>query len=284
MPVKKNEIADTMDIQEMERKTLEIRQLMVRTILSNQSGHPGGSLSCVEILASLYFEIMNIDPNNPKWPDRDRFILSKGHASLAYYSTLAVKGFFPVDLMKTFRCDGSMLVGHPDMIKIPGVDMSTGSLGQGLSVGIGMALSAKYDQKKYKTYVLIGDGESQEGQIWEAALSAVQFNLDNLVAIIDRNMFQLDGQTEQILRLEPLHKKWKAFGWNVKQINGHCVKEIILALKSIEQNRKPTILIAKTTKGKGLKLMENKCEWHGMKCKILGEDAKAIMQDVGLML
>lgn len=272
-----------MKVKELEKKAKEVRQLMVRTLLATQSGHPGGSFSCVDIMTALYFKVMNIDPAQPKWPDRDRFVLSKGHAALGFYSVLALRGYFDKELMKQFRQNGSILSGHPDMEKIPGVDMSTGSLGQGLSVGVGMALAAKYDRKAYKTYVLIGDGESQEGQIWEAALAGAQFKLDNLITIVDRNFMQLDGYTEQIMKLEPFEKKWEAFGWKVKEIDGHNIQQIINALKNAPvEKEKPTMIIAKTIKGKGLRLMENKYEWHGMKHPIKDEDAKSVLEDVGL--
>jgi transketolase len=262
-------------------RAAEIRRLMVDTILSTQSGHPGGSFSCVDILAALFFSVMNIDQTCPLWEDRDRFILSKGHASLAYYSTLAACGYFDKELMKTFRRDGSILSGHPDMRKIPGVDMSSGSLGQGLSVGVGMALAAKYDNKNYRTYVLIGDGEAQEGQVWEAALSAAQFKLDNLTVILDRNMLQIDGRTEDILKMEPLGAKWKDFGWEVRSVDGHDTALLVKVLKDSGKDKKPLLILANTTKGKGIKLMEDKCEWHGMKCKITDEDANNMIKDVG---
>ncbi|MFC1546338.1 transketolase [bacterium] len=272
-----------MNINELEQKAKEIRQLMVCTLLSTQRGHPGGSFSSVDILTALYFSIMNVKTENPEWEHRDRFILSKGHASLALYSALAVKGYFDKDLMLNFRGDGSILSGHPDMVKIPGVDMSTGSLGQGLSVGAGMALAGKYDNKDYNTYVLIGDGESQEGQIWEAVLCAAQLKLDNLIAIIDRNYLQLDGPTEEIMKLDPMDKKWESFGWRVINVDGHDMNQIINAFKSVPiEEKKPTVIIADTIKGKGLTLMENKCEWHGMKFPIKGEHAKSVLKDVGL--
>lgn len=272
-----------MTVKELEKKAKEVRKLMVQTILATQSGHPGGSFSSVDIMTALYFEVMSIDTAQPRWADRDRFILSKGHASLALYSVLALRGYFDKELMKQFRQNGSILSGHPDMVKIPGVDMTTGSLGQGLSVGIGMALAGKYDQKTYRTFVLIGDGESQEGQIWEAALSAAHHKLDNLIAITDRNMMQLDGYTEQILKLEPITDKWESFGWATKVIDGHNLEQIINTLKNIPlKKNKPTMIIAKTTKGKGLRLMENKYEWHGMKHPIKDKDAKSVLEDVGL--
>jgi transketolase len=271
-----------MNTKELEKKALEIRQLMVCTLLATQLGHPGGSFSCVDILTALYFKIMNINNKLPGWQERDRFILSKGHASLAYYSILAVRGYFEQDIMKTFRSNDSILSGHPDMNKVPGVDMSTGSLGQGLSVGAGMALSAKLDKRPSRTFVLIGDGESQEGQVWEAALSAAQYKLDNLVAIVDRNMLQLDGRTEEILKMEPLSAKWESFGWNVTECDGHSMEQLVRNLSACKTNNKPTVLIARTVKGKGIALMEDKCEWHGMKCKITGEDEKKILNDVEL--
>jgi transketolase len=272
-----------MNIKELEQKAKEVRQLMVQTLLATQSGHPGGSFSSVDIMTALYFEVMNIKPENPKWKERDRFVLSKGHAALAFYSVLALRGYFDKELMKQFRQNGSILSGHPDMVKIPGVDISTGSLGQGFSTGVGMALAAKYDKKKYRTFVLIGDGESQEGQVWEASLFAAHHKLDNLIAIVDRNMMQLDGYTEQILQLEPYVDKWKSFSWEVREIDGHNISQIVDTLSNIPLEKdKPTMIIAKTTKGKGLRLMENKCEWHGMKHPIKGEDAKSVLEDVGL--
>lgn len=272
-------------IDELTKKALEIRQLMVKTLLKTQIGHPGGSFSSVDILTALYFRIMNIDPKNPSWSRRDRFVLSKGHASLGLYSVLATRGFFEKSLMNQFRQNGSILSGHPDMRKIPGVDMSTGSLGQGLSVAIGMALATKYDGEKNKVFAIIGDGESQEGQIWEAAIAATQFKLDNLITILDRNMFQIDGCTEDIMKLEPLADKWKSFGWSVKEVDGHDMNQIVSTLESIPfEKDKPNIIIAKTIKGKGLRLMENKHEWHGMKNSIKDADAISVLQDVGLSI
>lgn len=272
-----------MNYNELAIKAKEIRQLMVCTILANQTGHPGGSFSCVDILTSLYFKIMTFDPKKPNWPDRDRFILSKGHASLAYYSTLSACGFFDKDLMKTFRQNNSILSGHPDMKNIPGVDMSTGSLGQGLSIGCGMAFAAKLDKKKYKVFVLIGDGESQEGQVWEAALFAAHHKLDNLIVLTDKNKLQLDGYTENILKIDPLFNKWESFGWEVSELDGNNVEELCKTiLTQSNKPNKPKMIIANTIKGKGLKLMENKCEWHGMKCQIKEDDAKSILEDVEL--
>lgn len=272
-----------MDIKDLEGKALEIRQLIVTTILTTGSGHPGGSLSCVDILASLYFRVLNIDPSNPDNPIRDRFVLSKGHAALGFYSTLAKRGFADESVMKTFRCDGSILAGHPYRNAIPGVEIGAGSLGHGLSVGVGMALSAKLDNADFKTYVLIGDGESQEGSIWEAAMSGAHHKLDNLTVIVDRNRLQIDGNTEEILSLEPLEDKWESFGWTTKVIDGHSIEEIVDALEGPHRVKgKPFAIIANTVKGKGVSFMENDYEWHGMKEPIQGEIKKTILADVGL--
>jgi transketolase len=232
-------------------------------IYSAGSGHPGGSLSCVELLTVLYFSILRHNPRLPDWDMRDRFILSKGHAAPALYAVLAESGYFPVDELMTLRKTGSMLQGHPDK-KIPGIEVSSGSLGQGLSIACGIALNAKIGKLPSKTYVLLGDGECDEGQVWEAAMLASHYKLDNLIAIVDRNGLQIDGLTEKIMRLEPLTKKWAAFGWHVLEINGHDVQEIHSAFESTKKGKgKPTVIIAHTFKGKGVSFMEWIGAFHG---------------------
>ena len=249
-------------------KFLEIKSTQVRigaldAIFSAQSGHPGGSLSCADILTTLYFHEMSVDPSMPLWLDRDRFILSKGHCSPALYATLAHKGFFPIEELETFRQLGSRLQGHPD-IKVPGVDMSTGSLGQGLSVGNGMAMAGKLDNKDYRVYVLMGDGELQEGQVWEAAMSAAHYKLDNIVAIVDHNGLQIDGPITQVMSPEPIDKKFEAFGWHVIKVDGHDFEQIISALAEAKTVAgKPILILADTIKGKGVSFMENAPSWHG---------------------
>lgn len=256
----------------------KLRKDIVQMICKAKSGHPGGSLSAVEIVTALYFSEMNIDPKNPKMPTRDRFVLSKGHAAPVLYAALAEKGYFNKELLNTLRQLGSPLQGHPDMKKIPGIEISTGSLGQGLSVANGMALSAKISNETYRTYVLMGDGEQQEGQIWEAAMTAAQYKLDNLCAFIDSNNLQIDGNVDKVMGIEPLDKKWEAFGWNVIKINGHNFQEIFDALdKAKETKGKPTVIIAKTVKGKGVSFMENVCGFHGV-APTLEETEKAIKE------
>ncbi|MGC9122641.1 MAG: transketolase [Thermoplasmata archaeon] len=251
------------EIKELKLKANEVRRLSIEMIYNAKSGHPGGSLSAAEILVTLYFKILRIDPKNPEWPDRDRFVLSKGHASAAYYSVLAMKGYFPMDELKNFRKMNSMLQGHPT-IHIPGVDMTTGSLGQGFSASLGMALAGKIDNKDYRVFTLLGDGELDEGIVWEAAMSAVHNKLDNLIAIVDRNMYQLDGNTEKILSLGNVAKKFEIFGWEVMEIDGHSIPEIYISIMELmNKNGKPKAIIAKTVKGKGVSFMENTHEFHG---------------------
>jgi transketolase len=251
-------------ISKLERKANLIRQHVVRMVHLAGSGHPGGSLSAVEVIVALYFHVMNIDPKRPDWPDRDRFILSKGHGCPAWYATLAEKGYLPVKELDSLRKLGSRLQGHPDMKVCPGVEASTGSEGQGLSMGVGMALAARLDRKLYHVYVMIGDGELDCGQTWEAAMAASHFHVDNLTAIVDRNMLQLDGPTAQIMSVEPLADKWKAFGWHVTEIDGHNFKEILRALeKSKDVKGRPNLIIAHTTKGKGVSYMEGAVSFHG---------------------
>lgn len=228
------------------------------------SGHPGGSLSAIDILTVLYFYTLHIDPKNPKWSERDRFVLSKGHSCPALYAVLADSGFFPKEELLTLRKFGSVLQGHPDMTITPGIEMSTGSLGQGLSVACGMAIAARLDNKDYRIYCMIGDGESQEGNIWAGAMLIAHLKLDNVTVILDRNGLQIDGTTEQVVSLEPLAEKWKSFGWNTIEIDGHDMLQIMSALdKAKNVKGKPTIIIAKTVKGKGISFMENQLAYHG---------------------
>lgn len=251
-------------IKELEEKTQRFRIEIIKMIYNAQSGHPGGSLSAVDSLTCLYFHQMKIKPENPLWEDRDRFILSKGHAAPALYVILAELGYFSKENLSTLRQIDSILQGHPDMRKTPGVEISTGSLGNGLSIGIGMALSAKLCKKDYRIYVLVGDGECDEGEIWEAAMAAAKYKLDNLTAICDFNRVQLDGPIDEVMPLDSLPEKWKAFNWSVVQINGHKMNEILKALDEANQIKdKPTIIIAHTIKGKGVSFMENKFQWHG---------------------
>mgnify|MGYP001619749728 CR=1 FL=1 len=255
-------------IKELVKISKKARQLMVEALIRAGCGHPGGAFSSVDLMTALYFSIMKIDPKNPRWEERDRFILSKGHSSVALYSILCLRGFLKEETLFTFRQDGSVLSGHPDMHKVLGIEASTGSLGHGLSIGVGLALAAKMDKAKYKTFVLMGDGETQEGSVWEAAMFAHHYKLDNLVGIIDRNMIQIDGHTEEIMSLEPYKAKWEAFGWQVKEINGHNYPQIIRAFRKIPfKSRKPSLVIARTTKGKGISFMENNPEWHGKALK-----------------
>lgn len=253
-----------MEILELKKIANEIRKDIITSVFSAKSGHPGGSLSSADILTYLYFEEMNIDPKNPQKQDRDRFILSKGHVAPVYYSTLANRGFFPKEDLKTLRKIGSYLQGHPDKKHIPGVDMSTGSLGQGISAAVGMALSAKLGNDNYRTYTLLGDGEIQEGQVWEAAMFAGHKKLDNLVVIIDNNGLQIDGNIEEVCSPYPIDEKFKSFNFHVINIDAHNFDEIKMAFdeaKSIKD--KPTAIIAKSIKGKGISFMENQACWHG---------------------
>ncbi len=244
--------------------TCSIRKDIVSMIHGAKSGHPGGSLSAVEILTALYFDEMNIDPTNPKMEDRDRFVLSKGHAAPALYATLAQRGYFAKDELNNLRQLGSMLQGHPDMKKVPGVEMSTGSLGQGFSVACGMAMAAKLDNAPWNVYALLGDGEVQEGIIWEAAMSAAHYKLDNMIAFLDYNGLQIDGEVESVMNINPIEDKFKTFGWNVITIDGHDFDQIFAALDMAKDTvDKPTMIIAKTIKGKGVSFMENQASWHG---------------------
>lgn len=253
------------DINLLAEKATKIRKDIVEMICASKSGHPGGSLSAADIVTSLYFSEMNIDPKNPKMAGRDRFVLSKGHAAPVLYAALAERGYFDTELLKTLRQYGSPLQGHPDMKKLAGIEISTGSLGQGLSVANGMALAARIKGETYRTYVLMGDGEMQEGQVWEAAMSSAHQKLDNICAFVDFNNLQIDGNVDKIKGIEPLDKKWEAFGWNVIKIDGHNYHEILEALEKAKATKgKPTVIIAKTVKGKGVSFMENVCGFHGV--------------------
>ena len=242
----------------------QLRQDVLEMIHAAGSGHPGGSLSATEILATLYFDIMRVDPAQPNDPDRDRFLLSKGHAAPILYSVMARRGFFDPEKLNTLRQFGSPLQGHPHMESLPGLDCSSGSLGQGLSIANGLAMAAKQQGKDYRTYVLMGDGEVQEGQVWEAAMTAAHFKLDNVCAIVDNNGVQLDGPTAEIMGIEPLTDKFHAFGWNVIEVDGHDLTALSHAFRLAETVKgRPTVLIADCVKGKGVSFMENQCGWHG---------------------
>jgi transketolase len=244
--------------------TRNIRKDIVTMIHGSKSGHPGGSLSAVEILTALYFDEMNIDPENPKKEDRDRFVLSKGHAAPVLYATLAEKGYFNKNELLSLRKVGAMLQGHPDMKGTPGVEISTGSLGQGFSVACGMAMASKLDNAPWRVYALLGDGEVQEGLIWEAAMSAAHYKLDNMVAFLDYNGLQIDGEVEKVMNIGPIVDKFKSFGWNVIEIDGHDFDQIFAALDMAKETvGKPTMIVAKTVKGKGVSFMENNAGWHG---------------------
>jgi transketolase len=251
-------------VKQIEQISRKLRTHIVEMTSAAQSGHPGGSLSSIDIIACLYFGIMKIDPKNPQWKERDRFVLSKGHGAPALYSALAEAGFFPAKYLTSLRQVGSALQGHPDMKGIPGVDMTTGSLGQGLSAAVGMALGFRIDSAPNYVYCVIGDGESQEGQIWEAAMSAGHHKLDHLIAILDRNQLQIDGKVEDIKGIEPVADKWRAFRWNVIEVDGHNIKDLLGAFEKAKANKgKPTMIIANTVKGKGVSFMEWNNAFHG---------------------
>ena len=250
-------------IKELQKMACKVRMGIIEGVHAAKAGHPGGSLSSADILTYLYFEKMNIDPKNPKKPDRDRFVLSKGHAAPLLYSVLANRGFFDVESLTTLRQIGSILQGHPDMKHIPGVDMSSGSLGQGISCAVGMALSAKHFGDNYKVYALLGDGELEEGQVWEAAMFAANKNLSNLTIFVDYNNLQIDGTIDEVNSPYPIDKKFEAFNWHVITIDGHDFNQIEKAVADAENINKPVCIVAKTTKGKGVSFMENSCDWHG---------------------
>lgn len=249
---------------ELQKQAVEVRKGIVTAVYNAHSGHPGGSLSAADVLTYLYYEEMNIDPKNPRMEGRDRFVLSKGHCAPGYYSVLSNRGFFPVEDLKTFRHIGSYLQGHPEMKHVPGVDMSTGSLGQGFSAAVGMALSAKLDQADYRVYALCGDGEIQEGQIWEAAMFAGFRKLDNLVMIVDNNNLQIDGAIDKVCSPYPIDKKLEAFNFHVINIKGNSMTQIAEALQEARQTKgMPTAIVMETTKGQGVSFMQDKAEWHG---------------------
>ncbi|MBM3119286.1 MAG: transketolase [Chloroflexi bacterium] len=249
---------------ELDKMAKQLRRHVITMIATAGSGHPGGSLSAADIVTALYFKVMHHDPKNPQWPDRDRFILSKGHVAPVLYAALAECGYFPVEELSTLRKLGSRLQGHTDRTLTPGVEMSAGSLGQGLSFGIGIALAARLDKRDYQVYVLLGDGECEEGQVWEAAMFAPHFQIDNLTAIVDNNGLQLDGRCCEIMELQPLADKWRAFNWHVIEIDGHDMSQILSALTEARETKgKPTVIIAHTVKGKGVSFMENNVDFHG---------------------
>lgn len=252
------------EIRHLEEIAKRVRCHVVRTISEAKAGHPGGSLSEADILAALYFYVMRVDPQHPNWEGRDRFVLSKGHGAAGLYATLAERGYFSPELLKTFGRIDSCLQVHPDMHMVPGIEISTGALGQGLSVALGIALAARLDGKAFHVYCLIGDGESQEGQIWEAAEAAAHYKVDNLTVILDYNRVQLMGPLSEIMEMAPLAEKWRSFNWAVMEIDGHDIQQIIEALEAAKKVRgKPCILIAHTVKGKGVSYMEGQAAWHG---------------------
>lgn len=252
------------DIKFLKEKAKELRKDIVKMICKAQSGHPGGSLSIIDILVALYYEEMNIDPTNPKKEDRDRFVLSKGHAAPALYAVLADKGYIAKDSINTLRQYGSILQGHPDMKKVPGVEISTGSLGQGLSVANGMALAGRLQNLDYRVFIAMGDGELQEGQVWEAAMTTAHYKLDNVTAFVDFNNLQIDGNVSDVMDVASIEDKFKAFGWNVLSVDGHNFEEILEALEKAKAHKgQATMIVANTVKGKGVDFMENACGWHG---------------------
>lgn len=269
-----------LSLEELAKKAKLLRQHVVKMIGQAGSGHPGGSLSAIEIITSLFFHFLRYNPQDPKWPDRDRFILSKGHAAPALYAALAEAGFFPTEELSTLRRIDSRLQGHTDMNFTPGVEMSAGALGQGLSFGIGTALAGRLDNRPYRVYVLLGDGECDEGQVWEAAMAAPHFKLGNLTAIVDHNKQQIGGWTQEVMNLGSLYEKWRSFGWRVKEVDGHSFKELLAAFEEASSiKEKPTCIIAHTIKGKGVSFMENNPEFHGRAPN--PEELKQALQELG---
>ncbi len=255
---------DKAKITELKRIATDVRKSAITAVHAANSGHPGGSLSIADVLTLLYFEVMNIDPENPKNPDRDRFVLSKGHCAPGLYGVLAERGFFPKEDIPTFRKTGSYLQGHPDMKGVPGVDMSSGSLGQGISAANGMALAGKIDGKDYRVYTILGDGELEEGQVWEAAMYAPHYKLDNLTAFVDFNGLQIDGDISKVMNPLPIDKKFESFGWHVIVCDGHDFEAMLAAINEAKATKgKPTMIILKTIKGKDVSFMENNPAWHG---------------------
>ena len=256
--------AQARSVEEMREKAKRLRRHIIAMTAKAGSGHPGGSLSAVEIITALFFHMLRHDPRNPRWPDRDRFVLSKGHAAPLLYATLAETGYFPTAELLTLRQLDSRMQGHTDMTVTPGVEMSAGALGQGLSFAIGIALAGRLDRRDYRVYVLIGDGECDEGQVWEAAMAAAHFKVDNMVAIVDRNRQQIDGWTYEVMDTEPMDEKWRSFCWHTIEVDGHDLAQIIAALEEAKAIKgKPTAIIAHTTKGKGVSFMENNLDFHG---------------------
>ncbi len=256
---------EQLTIQQLQNTCVDLKKNVITMIYKAQSGHPGGSLSVAEFVTACYFREMNIDPQNPKWPDRDRFVLSKGHVCPAQYAALAMKGFFPMETLDTLRKEGSILQGHPDSKKCPGIDISTGSLGQGLACGVGMALAAKMNGKSYRVFAALGDGECDEGEIWEACHTANKYKLDNLVVFVDYNNLQLDGTCDEIMPLGDLGAKFRTFGFDVYEIDGNDMEQMVAALDLAlaVKNGKPKCILGRTVKGKGVSFMENQCGWHG---------------------
>jgi len=272
--------AASSDVAALAEKARQLRVEIVRMTARAGSGHPGGSLSSADIMACLYFRVLRIDPNRPGWPERDRFVLSKGHAAPVLYAALALRGFFPRETLDTLRQLGSPLQGHPHMRSAPGIEASTGSLGQGLSVACGMAAAAKLDKSGWRVYCLLGDGETQEGQVWEAAAAAAHFRLDNLTALIDHNGLQIDGPVEKVMSVEPLEARWSAFGWKVIEVDGHSIAELLRALDEARMTSgRPTMIICHTVKGKGVSFMEGRAEWHGK--APTAEQVERALEDLG---
>lgn len=268
-----------MTIEELEAMAVTIRCDIIEMIATANAGHPGGSLSAADIVTALYFRVMRIDPTKLDWPDRDRFILSKGHACPVWYAALAERGYFDRSHLNTLRQMNSILQGHPDMKRTPGIDMTAGSLGHGLSAGVGIALSGKLRKKDYHVWVVVGDGESQEGSVWEAAMASAKWKLDNLTAILDHNNLQNDDCVADEMPIEPVADKWRAFGWHVVEIDGHNMTEIVEALEGAKTFKgMPTVIIARTIKGKGVSFMENVVDWHGKApCR---EEAEQALEEI----
>ena len=257
---------ENLTLKELQNTCIDLKKNVISMIYKAQSGHPGGSLSVAEFVTACYWHAMNVDPQNPRWADRDRFVLSKGHTCPAQYAALAMKGYFPMEVLDTLRKEGSPLQGHPSMNKCPGIDISTGSLGQGLACAVGMALAAKLDKKSYNVFCAVGDGETNEGEIWEACGTAHKYGLDNLIVFVDWNNLQLDGTCEEIMPLLDLKKKFEAFGFEAVEINGNDMGEMVEALDTLmaSKNGLPKVIIGKTVKGKGVSYMENQVGWHGV--------------------
>lgn len=257
---------ETVSVAQLQNICIDLKKNIISMIHKAQSGHPGGSLSVAEFITACYFREMNIDPKDPKWADRDRFVLSKGHVCPAQYAALAMKGYFPMEVLDTLRKEGSILQGHPDMKKCPGIDISTGSLGQGLACGVGMAIAAKLDKKDYRVFAAVGDGECNEGEIWEACQTAYKYQLDNLVVFVDYNNLQLDGTCDEIMPPIDLGAKFRTFGFDVYEIDGNDMGQMVAALDlaAVTKNGKPKCIFGHTVKGKGVSFMENQCGWHGV--------------------